>query len=107
MSSCNVPFISVKFKKKTEKCGQIIFTPPNNNFHEHYFSGSVVVSWVHQTNRRMEGTIFIGNLQEFKHAYMVIIFVGPIIIIIIIIIIIWFVRLLALRPLMAYCASLG
>jgi cytochrome c oxidase assembly factor CtaG len=30
-----------------------------------------------------------------------------IIIIIIIIIIIWFVRLLALRPLLAYCASLG
>jgi hypothetical protein len=30
-----------------------------------------------------------------------------IIIIIIIIIIIWFVRLLALRPLLAYCASIG
>jgi hypothetical protein len=56
-------------------CVQILIKPRNNNFHEHSFSGSVVVSWVHQ--KWAEGAIFIDDLQGFKRAHKVMIFVGP------------------------------
>jgi hypothetical protein len=58
-------------------CVQILIKLPNNNFYENSFSGSVVVSWVHQTKRWTEGTIYTGILQGFKHPYMLMMSVGP------------------------------
>jgi hypothetical protein len=75
-SSCNLSFISVRFKKKIGMCVRILIKPSNNNFYESFFSGSVDVSYVHQTKRSTEGAISIGNLQAFERAYMFMMFVG-------------------------------
>jgi hypothetical protein len=49
------PLFFVQIDNKIGMDGKIPIKSPNNNFHENSLSGSLVVSWVHQTDMRAEG----------------------------------------------------